>query len=268
LNVPTAPNTIAIARALRLIRAHDAVVSVVVEKETAGGVLATVEIKTELPSEWRAAGKSPSGVRKIEPVTFRFGPRYPIQPPDIRLRADFDHSHPHLQPGSADELPEPCLFAGSPRELLRLRGILGLVEQLADWLDKAATLDLIDPKQGWEPVRRDHIEDVIVSDGAWLKSLARTDAGCSAFNVIWRCRTTARTRTGSRCGEAGRPSVRWSTSSSAGLSVATRTSAEDRRSSARHPSNVAQVLLAGQVVCNLSGFAAALEATPRSSHVT
>ncbi|WP_262048159.1 thiamine biosynthesis protein ThiF [Bradyrhizobium sp. Bra78] len=177
------PNTIAIARALRLIRAHDAVASVVVESESTGGVLATVEVKTELPSEWRAAGKSPSGVRKVEPVTFRFGPRYPVQPPDIRLRADFDRSHPHLQPGSADELPEPCLFAGSPRELLRLRGILGLVEQLADWLDKAATLDLIDAKQGWEPVRRDHIEDVVVSDGAWLKSLARTDAGCSAFKV-------------------------------------------------------------------------------------
>ncbi|WP_439371685.1 hypothetical protein [Bradyrhizobium sp. DASA03120] len=49
----SAPNTIAIARALRLIRADDAVVSVVVEKDSTGSVLATVEVKTELPSPMR-----------------------------------------------------------------------------------------------------------------------------------------------------------------------------------------------------------------------
>lgn len=179
----TVPVSIAIARALRLIRAHDAVTGVAVERSTEDETVAIVEIKTELPSEWRALGRSPSGVLTVEPVRFRFGPRYPVHPPDIRLRADFDRSHPHLQPGSADELPEPCLFAGSPRELLRMRGILGLVEQLADWLDKAATLDLIDPKQGWEPVRRDHIDDVVVSDAQWLKSLAKSEAGCSAFKT-------------------------------------------------------------------------------------
>jgi hypothetical protein len=180
----TAQKSLAIARAIRLIKAHDAVVGVTLQP-TAGSdeVAAIVEIKTELPSNWRAAGKSPSGVRTIEPVTFRFGPRYPVLPPQIRLRADFDRSHPHVQPGSAYDLPEPCLFAGSPRELLRLRGILGLVEQLAAWLDKTATLDLIDPKQGWEPVRRDYIDDILVADGAWLKSLAKSDAGCSAFKV-------------------------------------------------------------------------------------
>jgi hypothetical protein len=179
-----APISLAIARAIRLIKAHDAVVGVTLRPSgVPDEVLAVVDIKTELPSEWRAAGRSPSGVRTIEPVSFRFGPRYPVHPPEIRLRADFDRSHPHIQPGSADDLPEPCLFAGSPRELLRLRGILGLVEQLADWLDKAATVDLIDPKQGWEPVRRDHIDDVVVSDGAWLKGLARSEAGCSAFKI-------------------------------------------------------------------------------------
>jgi hypothetical protein len=178
------PKSLAIARAIRLIKAHDAVVGVTAHQAgDSDEVVAIVEIKTELPSEWRVAGKSPSGVRAIEPVSFRFGPRYPVLPPQIRMRADFDRSHPHIQPGSAEDLPEPCLFAGSPRELLRLRGILGLVEQLANWLDKAATLDLIDPKQGWEPVRRDHINDVLVAEGGWLKSLAKNDAGCSAFAV-------------------------------------------------------------------------------------
>jgi hypothetical protein len=140
------PKSLAIARAIRLIKAHDAVVGVTAHQAgDSDEVVAIVELKTELPSKWRVAGKSPSGVRAIEPVSFRFGPRYPVLPPQIRMRADFDRSHPHIQPGSAENLPEPCLFAGSPRELLRLRGILGLVEQLADWLDKAATLDLIDP---------------------------------------------------------------------------------------------------------------------------
>jgi len=176
--------SVPIARAIRLIRVHNAVAGVDVDPGDASGtVVATVLMKTELPSQWRAKGRSPSGVQGLEPVTFRFGRNYPVVPPQIRLRADFDRSHPHIQPGSADELPEPCLFAGSPRELLRLRGILGLVEQLADWLDKASTLDLIDPKQGWEPVRRDHVDDVIIANGDWLKNLATSRAGCSAFNA-------------------------------------------------------------------------------------
>lgn len=60
---------------------------------------------------------------------------------------------------------------------------MGLVEQLADWLDKAATVDLIDPKHGWEPVRRDHVDDVVISDAVWLRSLAKSEAGCVAFKV-------------------------------------------------------------------------------------
>ncbi len=176
--------SVPVARAVRLIRAHDAVAEVTVAPaDAAGTIVATVMMKTEMASEWRAAGQSPSGVRSVEPVTFRFGSNYPVLPPQIRLRADFDRSHPHIQPGSAYDLPEPCLFAGSPRELLRLRGILGLIEQLADWLDKAATLNLIDPQQGWEPVRRDHIDDVVIADGGWMRSLAKSDGGCFAFNA-------------------------------------------------------------------------------------
>ena len=46
-------------------------------------------------------------------------------------------------------------------------------------------LALIDPEQGWEPVRRDDVEDVIVADGAWLKSLATSEAGCLAFKLSY-----------------------------------------------------------------------------------
>jgi hypothetical protein len=144
-------------------------------------IAARIEIKTELPNPWRAVGESPSGVRAIEPVFFFFGPNYPLSAPSIHLRADFDRSHPHLHPGSADEAPAPCLVAGSPRELLRLRGILGLVDQLAEWLDRAALLQLIDPAQGWEPTRRDHIDDVIIADSARLTAMPTREGGCHAF---------------------------------------------------------------------------------------
>lgn len=72
-------------------------------------------------------------------------------------------------------------MAGSPREILRVRGVGGLFEQLVDWLDKAAMAQLIDPQQGWEPVRRDGIDDVIVADADWLTRLPTRDGGCSVF---------------------------------------------------------------------------------------
>lgn len=35
-------------------------------------------------------------------------------------------------------------------------GLSGIINQLVDWLENAATDTLIDPSQGWEPIRRDH----------------------------------------------------------------------------------------------------------------
>jgi hypothetical protein len=181
--LPGADLPIPVGRALRLIEAHPSVVSVTAALVDGGPeVVARVGVRTELPNDWRAANESPSGVRLIEEVTFRFGADYPVLTPQIRLRNDFNRSHPHIQPGDALDAPEPCLFAGSPRELLRLRGIIGLVDQLVEWLERAAFLKLIDPAQGWEPVRRDHVENVIIVDAAWLRSLASADeAGCAAF---------------------------------------------------------------------------------------
>ena len=174
----------AVQRALRLIEAHGSVVGVDAHRIDGSDVVAAVlMMKTELPNSWRASGQSPSGVRAIEPVSFWFGPNYPVSAPTIRLRADFDRSHPHVQPGEPGDRPEPCLIAGSPRELLRTRGILGLVEQLAEWLERAAFVQLIDPTQGWEPTRRDHIIDIIVADSAWLADLPTRAGGCHAFPV-------------------------------------------------------------------------------------
>jgi hypothetical protein len=180
--LPNADLPIPVGRALRLIEAHPSVVSVSAALVDGGPeAVALITIRTELPNDWRAAGESPSGVRPLEQVTLRFGAGYPVLPPKIWLRGNFNRSHPHIQPGDASDAPEPCLFAGSPRELLRLRGIIGLVDQLVEWLERAAFLRLIDPAQGWEPVRRDHVDDVIIADAAWLRGLASADAGCAAF---------------------------------------------------------------------------------------
>jgi hypothetical protein len=173
---------LAVLRALRLIEAHGSVVGVeACRVDGTEAVAATVNIKTELPNSWREAGQSPSGVRAIEPISFVFGPGYPVFAPAIFLRADFDRSHPHIQPGDAGDLPEPCLVAGSPREVLRMRGILGLVEQLVEWLERAAYLRLIDPEQGWEPTRRDHIDDIVIAEADWVTGMPTREGGCHAF---------------------------------------------------------------------------------------
>lgn len=173
-----------VLRALRLIQTHPSVEHVTVGPVVAGGITrAVVEIRTELANDWRFVGASPSGVRAIEPVSFTFPADFPLFAPRITLRADFNRSHPHIQPSHPDQAPEPCLVAGSPRELLRLRGVEGLVEQLVGWLDKAATTELIDPQHGWEPVRRDYLDDLIVADASWLTALPTKESKCLAFNA-------------------------------------------------------------------------------------
>jgi len=173
---------VAVRRALRLIEAHPSVERLTAARvEDSDMTAAVVHIRTELPNAWRAAGVSPSGVRAVEPVTFVFTGGYPLSAPRIRLRDDFDRSHPHIQPSWYGGPPEPCLVAGSPREVLRVRGMGGLLEQLVDWLDRAAMVQLIDQQHGWEPVRRDGVDDVIVADATWLTGLPAREGGCLVF---------------------------------------------------------------------------------------
>jgi len=164
-----------IARALSQMAAHPAVLSLSV---TATYPVATAELLVDvgLPSRWKAEGASPNGVRAVEPVTVLFCVGFPATAPRFFLRPDFDRSHPHIQPRSAVGLPEPCISAVAPDELVRARGIHGLLDQLALWLERAARVELIAPTQGWEPTRRDHIDDIVVVDTEWLPTLPKRDA--------------------------------------------------------------------------------------------
>lgn len=172
------PPSAAIERGLRQLAGHNAVAVIGVPSVRANGsVRVDVGIRVALPNAWMADGVSPNGVRSIEQVTFLFPVAYPLRAPLLTLRHDFDRSLAHVQPGNPGHPPEPCIVDGRPSELLQQRGLFGVIDQLARWLENAALGRLIDPEHGWEPVRRDSLDDVIVADAAHLRGLVTRQAG-------------------------------------------------------------------------------------------
>lgn len=162
----------AIRHALNQIGNHPHVEAIgPVEIDADGIYLASVSIRTNLPTAWRAAGKSPTGVQLVEQVVFQFPPDYPANPPRIYLRSDFNRSLPHIQPGLPGDSVEPCYLDGDPRELLHRQGIGDIVNQLVYWLERAAKDELIDREQGWEPIRRDVIDDYAIVEHTSLRQL-------------------------------------------------------------------------------------------------
>lgn len=175
---------LSVVRALRQMATHPAVTSLRVA-ETGAATHAVLQLNARLPSRWQAEGRSPNGVCAVEPVTVRFDANFPATAPRFFLRPDFDRSHPHLQPRPGGQLPEPCLAAVSTDELQRAQGVHGLVDQLALWLERAARVELIAPTQGWEPSRRDHVDDIIVADAEWLPTLPKRDAETRIFDATF-----------------------------------------------------------------------------------
>lgn len=181
------------SRAIRQLRSHPAVHLV----RAGAGNDATeviVDLLVGLPSRWEAAGQSPNGVRAVESVTIRFTANYPLGAPRVFLRPDFNRAHPHLQPGHSTELPEPCLVMGSPAELLAARGINGFVDQLLLWLQRAAQVELINPQQGWEPIRRDQLDHILVADAEILRSKPTREAGSCVFTSFYHTQNIANAR--------------------------------------------------------------------------
>jgi proteasome lid subunit RPN8/RPN11 len=138
---------------------------------------AVVAVQLGLPNKWMAAGASPNGVFAVEGVTFSFSQSFPIHAPTVKLRADFDRSLAHVQPGSSREGVLPCIYDGDINELLHEQGLWAIVDQVVFWLEKAAMNQLIDRNQGWEPVRRDSLEDIIIADSDYLRSLVNSKKG-------------------------------------------------------------------------------------------
>ena len=173
----------AIDRALRIIESHPSVLAVskpIVDSKTDGATV-DVTFHIELPNAWMAAGRSPNGVLVNEVVTFVLPPNCSLIPPEIHLRRDFDRSLAHIQPGAPDKPPIPCIYDGRLAELLLRQGLNAILNQTALWLKNAAMGTLINPKQGWEPVRRDNVDDRIVADADYLRSLVKRDYGHAIF---------------------------------------------------------------------------------------
>ncbi|MCO5340555.1 ThiF family adenylyltransferase [Delftia tsuruhatensis] len=118
------------------------------------GWVVEIDVPVELPSRARSKGISATGVKAIETCTLAFH-RWPLQAPRPYLRPDFPRDLPHINPHREGNHVPPCVFEGSLDELLHRLGLDAVIDQIIDWLGKAASGTLIDLSQGWEPTRRD-----------------------------------------------------------------------------------------------------------------
>lgn len=131
-----------------------------------------------LPSRATETGESSTGVRAVEAVYFIFPDNYPRKAPRCYLRKDFPRNLPHINPGSKDSFVSPCIYDGSLDDLLHQgHGLAAILHQMQTWLNKAASNTLIDPKQGWEPIRMDDVEDLIVYDRDQVHGVVTDVAG-------------------------------------------------------------------------------------------
>lgn len=176
-----------IVRGLQIVEAHPAVESVSSPRSTHDGRAITVEVAVRLglPNAWMADGASPNGVRAVEVATFVFSSDFPLRPPIIYLRPDFDRSLAHVLPGLPGSVPQPCIVDGSMAELLMREGLAGIMNQLVAWLENAALGRLMNEEQGWEPVRRDTLDDVLVADAHYLRSLVERHEGFALLPFVY-----------------------------------------------------------------------------------
>ena len=168
----------AVGRALDLMRAHPAVEGIgEPAREASGTTTVEATFAVNLPSEWRAGGRSPSGIGLSEAVRFYFPTGFPMVPPRLSLREEFTRNLPHMMPWTIEGRPVPCVYDGDLAELLHRQGLAGVLNQTAVWLDRAADGTLIDPEQGWEPVRRDALADLVVAAAEPLQALVDRRGG-------------------------------------------------------------------------------------------
>jgi len=126
-----------------------------------------IDIKVNLPSSYKANSKTDKDVRNIERVILEFPKKFPYKAPKVYLRDDFNRNFPHINP-ITDKF-NPCIFEGSVDELLQQQSWMdGILDQLIDWLETSASNSLINPEQGWEPMRVDDNNGMIVYEAEEL----------------------------------------------------------------------------------------------------
>jgi proteasome lid subunit RPN8/RPN11 len=178
--------TAAVYLALHEISAHPCVVDVQVPVFDKDRAYVTFGLKLDFGSRWEAEGASPTGVRPVEEVRLDFGPHFPSDAPKPSLRTDFSRDHPHIQPWLGPEgRVVPCLVDGSLNEFVAARGVYRMIDQFVKWLRSAAAGRLIDPKQGWEPMRRDDCNDVLIASAEALRSVVDLKGGFRFFRTTY-----------------------------------------------------------------------------------
>jgi len=179
--------------ALKTIQSHPTVVGEMGSPRPLGngGFEIKFNMNASLPSRSNRKGVSETGVKSQEPVIFRFPSTYPFQAPTILLRPDFNRYLPHINPIlGVDEKSHvlPCVYDGPLDDLLHQEGdgLSEILNQLSEWLGKAAIDDLIDPKQGWEPIRRDDTFGWAVYDLSGFRDQTQDKEGALAFQCrVW-----------------------------------------------------------------------------------
>ena len=144
-------------KARKYIVGHNAFdnVSEITEVDTGKKAIITATVSVNLPSKFISAGITDIGVRNKEYVEFVFPESFPLKAPVIYLRDDFPKSFPHINPSL--KRVKPCIYEGDLSELLQQsEWMYGILNQLVDWLEKAASDDLLNYEQAWEPMRNDH----------------------------------------------------------------------------------------------------------------
>jgi len=173
-------------RAARIVAAlarHHALSEIVLQQQRDdGGLWISAQVSVPLPSRAAAAGMSATGVLSKEHCTLVFGPDWPVRGPRVFLRKGFPLNLPHINPHRPGEAVSPCLFEGSIDEVFHRFGIDAVIDQLVDWLSKAAAGQLIDANQGWEATRRDQNDGCIVFDAAALTTAIGRDS-INAYGV-------------------------------------------------------------------------------------
>ena len=152
-----------------------------------GETYARIEAIVRVPMAQRfvVSGGTPEGVRPTEILWLDFyGPVLGHSVPGISLRADFPTHLAHIQPWKGPEgRVVPCYLYGDPDELLHARGLGAVLDQIVCWLEDAAEGKLIDPKQGWEPTRRDGVYDDFIADQDWLAGQVKQKSGYGLFGL-------------------------------------------------------------------------------------
>ena len=146
-----------------------------------------VDVKVNLPSSFKKNGQTNKGVKSIERVVLEFPNEFPFKSPQVYLRDKFNRNFAHINP-ITDKF-NPCIFEGSLNELIQQPLWMdGILDQLVDWLETSASDSMINPNQGWEPIRVDDNNGIIIYDRAYIiqEHLANNKF---AFELMYKKRT-------------------------------------------------------------------------------